>query len=71
MMNDMEPRESKTIGYCHVCGGEIYDGERYAELPNGKMIHCADELDADCLNEAWSKISASEKAEMLGYEVVT
>ena len=65
-----EPPEPKIVGRCHVCGGEIYDNERYAVAPDGKMIHCAGAHDSDCLDNEWSKLQADEKAEMLGYEVV-
>lgn len=65
-----EPPEPKVIGHCHVCRGEIYQGERYAVAPDGKMIHCASDKPSDCLDDEWSNLQADEKAEMLGYEVV-
>lgn len=69
-MGIYEPPEPKIIGYCHACGREIYDNERYAVAPDGKMIHCVDAKDSDCIDEEWSKLQSDEKAEMLGYEVV-
>ena len=36
---------------CDICGGEIYAGDKYYEMPDGQCV-CAD--DRDCLEE-WAK----------------
>ena len=36
---------------CDICGGEIYAGDKYFEMPDGQCV-CAD--DRDCLEE-WAK----------------
>jgi len=28
-----------VIGYCDACGGEIYEGNEYITLEDGRMIH--------------------------------
>lgn len=66
-----ETPEPKVIGHCHVCGGEIYDGERYGTTEDGNLIHCATDHDCDCIDDVWSGLSAAEKIERLGYEVIT
>lgn len=55
--------EEKVVGRCHVCGGEIYEGNRYAEAPDGRLIHWD-----ECVDEVWSDLSWGEKLELLGYE---
>ena len=60
----LEPPEPRIVGYCHVCGLEIYDGPIYGKNEEGKLI-CR-----DCLDEEWSRLADDEKFEILGYEVV-
>lgn len=33
----LEPPESEEIGYCSLCGYEIYRGEPYYETKDGKL----------------------------------
>ena len=61
---DVEPDDPDVVALCHVCGGEIYDGEVYGRNEAGKCI-CR-----DCINEEWSRLADGEKFELLGYEVI-
>ena len=55
------PEKTKTV-YCSKCGGEIYTGEEYGVYYD--KIICA-----DCLEDEWRHLSATEKFLFLGYEV--
>lgn len=68
---DRKKQGSNVIGTCHICGEYILFGEQYAKTEDGKMIHCRDSRDDYCIDEEWDKLTAEEKAEKLGYEVVT
>lgn len=75
MIDSIEPRldpppEPKIRGYCHVCGDPIYEWEQYAINDDRQMIHLQDWSDDDCINDEWDHLTAEEKAEMLGYEVI-
>lgn len=61
---DDEPEEAEAVDRCHVCGGEVYDGEIYGRNDAGKCV-CR-----DCINEEWSRLADGEKFELLGYEVI-
>lgn len=34
-----DPQSALTIGCCDACGGEIYEGNEFITLNDGRMIH--------------------------------
>lgn len=60
----VDPPEADLVGYCKVCGGEIYDGSVYYEDYSGSLVHDYD----DCLDDLWNGLTTFEKADVLGLE---
>lgn len=52
-----DPQDVTPIGYCNVCGGEIYEGERFFAVDDG-MIHFEDDCAWNFLKERESGIMA-------------
>lgn len=41
----IEPREPPVFGFCDICGGEIYSGERYYKAHGDCICHwCFDDF---------------------------
>lgn len=60
----VDPPEADLIGYCKVCGGEIYENDYWYEDNCGRLVHNYDE----CLDDLWDDLTTFEKADALGLE---
>lgn len=66
----MEPPAERVVGYCHACGGEIYEHQCYG-TDGVLMIHHSDEAGGfDCIDDDFKSLNIEQRFELLGYEIV-